>query len=57
MASEFPQLAFTQWLSNVVARLMRDDSQEEFLSHSVDFADLERRQRAMLRLRLHSQSW
>ena len=56
MASEFPQLAFTQWLSNLVSSLTRDDSREYYLSHSVDHADFERRQRAMLRYHSHA-SW
>ena len=51
MDSTFPQLAFNDWLSrrlrNVVAALTHDDTEEVFLSRSVDFADLERRQHTL----------
>jgi len=51
MASEFPQLAFTQWLSKTASRIAQairhDEAQQAFLTRSVDFADFERRQRAL----------
>ena len=53
MAHEFPQLAFTQWLSTALSRIVRaiehDPNQQNYLSRAVDFADLERRQRSMRR--------
>jgi len=55
MPSEFPQLAFTQWLSNAISRLGRvilpelAGGEEAFLSDAVDFADLKRRQQWLRR--------
>lgn len=53
MASEFPQLAFQQWLARAARRVVlaieRDDAHEAFFSRAVDLADLERRQRVVER--------
>ena len=53
MASEFPQLAFHQWLARALDRIVQgvrnDDAHDAFLARSVDLADLERRQRTLQR--------
>jgi len=50
MTSQFPQLAFSEWLrrnvENLVAGLRRDAT-ESYLASAVDHADLERRQRVI----------
>jgi len=49
MTSEFPQLAFNQWLSSAVSRLERailpelKGGEDAFLARAVDPADLKRR--------------
>ena len=51
MESEFPQLAFNQWLARrlqaLVSAITPESAEEAYLGRSVDLADLERRQRAL----------
>ena len=63
MTSEFPQLAFNQWLSSAVSRLERailpelKGGEDAFLARAVDPADLKRRQRFLQRSQALHTSW
>jgi hypothetical protein len=51
MNADFPQLAFNQWLARrlqtLVSAMTPVSAEEAYLGHSVDVADLERRQRVL----------